>query len=219
MSFSKEELELIYHSRPHAFRVVGEPYSVSRQSAYVAEMVRQQKEKYKDREKFPVTKIQAASTQAILDRDPALDKIHFNRPNPTNWKAVPDADFSTPEGVSKGVGERLLSEEERSHVEATRRRPKNGIEYDDRSATTAENREKAVDAFCLVPGKAFRELNERQRAVIKCLAKGGVYKTTLSEQEQEQTKRDFTQILKSSGMAAEYGYAPIRIPIEVEVKK
>lgn len=188
MSFSKEDLELIYNSRPHSYRIAGEPYSESRQAAYVAEMVRQQKEREKGREKFPVSTIQCVSTQAILDRDPETDKEWFNRPLPDNWKR-------------EDVGEREVDFELYGLIETTRRRPKNSIEFDDRTATPAASRAAAIESFTQSPGISEATLTMTQRAVIRSLC--------VFEKSNAPIESEFASMMGRAGIASEQELAMV----------
>ena len=74
------------------------------------------------REKIPPTTTQAESTKRILARDPSQDEAWFNRPNPSNWKAVPDAKTQ-----EEAVGMRSLTPDEYNTEESRRRSSKNTL--------------------------------------------------------------------------------------------
>jgi hypothetical protein len=96
--------------------------------------------------KRPPTTTQAESTMRTLSRDPRDDFAWQNRPLPENWKAKPDA-----ETLEAMVGEREVDLGLVSMEETRRRRPKNSDGQSEKSATTPERREKAIDAVIYTP--------------------------------------------------------------------
>jgi hypothetical protein len=95
---------------------------------------------------------QQPSTQAILARPKEKDLEHFLRP-------LVDCQIKKPDG-SIDVGERPVTIEEVSHVEATRRRPKNSTGQSDKSAFDEQHREAAANAFVCSPPAALSEMDK-----------------------------------------------------------
>lgn len=124
---------------------VSDPYPISRQEEYVKRVVEELKAI--PRLKIPPTTTQCASTQAVLDRDPSKDAEYWNRSIPENWKAVPDADLSTPEGRDKAVAKRNVDPTEVAIAEDARRKSKNTIGDSEASSVTPEKRERGIWAF------------------------------------------------------------------------
>lgn len=104
------------------------------------------------REKRPVSTVQCASTQATLDRDPALDAEWWARPLPESAilataeikKAMATGDI---DGFKRLINQRDISPEEMNHVEATRRRPKNSIGQSEAPAHDEQKLEIAKNAY------------------------------------------------------------------------
>ncbi len=89
------------------------------------------------------TTTQCASTQAVLDRDPKLDELHWNRGLPSTWKAVPDAK-TTDEVVAK----RSIDPAEAIVVEGLRHASRNTLGTADLySSVDKEKRDKGIWAF------------------------------------------------------------------------
>jgi hypothetical protein len=108
----------------------------------------------------PVDIIQCASTQAIIDRDPSKDEEWQNRPMST----VGQTTSATPlEDLDKLIPMKVISEEERSHIEAIRKRAKNSQGTVDLSATTPEQKERAQHAFQFSPSLVAPSEKELQR--------------------------------------------------------
>lgn len=109
--------------------------------------------------KAPST-IQEPSTQRTLERDPLDDLRWQSRDLPTNWKARPNA-----KTLAEAVNKRALDPQEISHVEATRRRPKNSQGMGQASAATEIGRECAISAFVYTPGIKVNEEEIKARAI------------------------------------------------------
>lgn len=123
----------------------------SAESAYVEEMCTKLREARKNDPPRPVNTKQFASTLAAVEiqktRKPEEDKYWANRPLPENWKAVPDADFSTPEGIDRAVNKRNVDPHDVILHEATRHSARNTLGQSELSATTPERRESAIHHF------------------------------------------------------------------------
>lgn len=92
--------------------------------------------------------MQQPSTQMCLKRDPKDDEAWRNRPMPENWKAVPDADFSTPEGRDKAVAKRTLDPNDIAIVQQNRHsESRNSLGQSDLSSVSPEKRTKGIEAF------------------------------------------------------------------------
>ena len=98
---------------------------------------------------------QQPSTQAILARPKEKDLEHFLRP-------LVDCQIKKPDG-SIDVGERPVTIEEVSHVEAIRRRPKNSRGQSEKSSVDAVAREIASNAFLCSPGVMLEHLSALDR--------------------------------------------------------
>jgi len=92
---------------------------------------------------------QQPSTQAILARPKEDDEKHWLRP-------LVDCQIENPDGTID-VGERPVTIEEVSHVEATRRRPKNSTGQSEKSAAGEEAKENAVNAYLCSPPAVLSE--------------------------------------------------------------
>lgn len=169
--FTVEDIKRIYEGQHRPWKV-GEEYSASRQAAYVEEMVKQQREREKYREKIPPSDTQCASTQAIIERDEETDVEHFLRPLPDNWKTWEGDDFNalSAEEKDKAVGMRKVTAEEVMHEESVRRRAKNQINNDDRTSVTPQKKEAAVHAMTYSKGKKAYELTDREREVLMAIS-------------------------------------------------
>lgn len=124
---------------------ISEPYRESKQTAYVKQVTEELLAI--PRQKIPPTTVQPASTQATLDRDPALDALHWNRQTPLEWKAVPDADLTTEWGREKAVAARQLKPQEMLLIEDIRHKSRNTLGDSDSSSMDKEKRETAIQAF------------------------------------------------------------------------
>jgi hypothetical protein len=93
--------------------------------------------------------VQVASMQATLDRDPSQDAVHWNRQIDVEKAQV----FKTGEESAAYAEQRKATYGRNAdHVESTRRRSKNTQGTDpDASATTPEQKAKAVHAFTVSP--------------------------------------------------------------------
>ena len=98
---------------------------------------------------------QAKSTQAILARDPKDDEKHWLR-------HLPEGVQYRKEDGSVDVGERAVTIEEVSHVEAIRRRPKNSQGQSEKSSVGEEKREVAIQAYLYSPAAPLT-LDEQYR--------------------------------------------------------
>ncbi len=87
---------------------------------------------------------QQPSTLAIMARPKEDDEKHWLRHLPEGAQ-IRDKDGNV------NIGERAVTIEEISHVEATRRRPKNSQGQSELSATTEEKKEASVNAFICSP--------------------------------------------------------------------
>lgn len=114
-----------------------------------------------------ILSLQAPSTRRTLTMTPLEHAEYMARPLLTmdEVKAVKDADFSTPEGIKRGIGQRDLSLEEIHTFETMRRRPKNTTGQSDKSATTPEKKETASQAFIFSPPAKVTREEIRERAV------------------------------------------------------
>lgn len=89
--------------------------------------------------KRPVSTVQCASMQAIIERDPSLDSIHSKRMiDPI--KAFADKNYVRPMSVS-----------EITTYESMRDTPKNQLGQSEKSATTPDRRENAIQAYIHTP--------------------------------------------------------------------
>lgn len=111
---------------------------------------------------------QQPSTQAIMARPKEDDEKHFLRPLPKEVieqnqriAAVLENNPSR-QALSEFVAERKISEEERSHVEAIRHRPKNSKGQSEKSGSGEERKEAATHAY-LCSGPAILTDEEKQR--------------------------------------------------------
>ncbi len=92
---------------------------------------------------------QQPSTQAILARPKEKDEEHFFRPLVDCYIRDKDGNID--------VGERPVTIEEVSHVQAIRRRPKNSIGQSEKSATGEERKEAAVHTYLCSPPAVLSE--------------------------------------------------------------
>jgi hypothetical protein len=89
------------------------------------------------REIKPKSSIQCASTQSLIERDPALDaQMKLRIPDPEKYKTL-----------HPSLVERKIDVQEFLLIEGMRRSVKNTIGQSDQSATTPERKEKAINAF------------------------------------------------------------------------
>lgn len=112
---------------------VGPEYSVSNQAEEVKQIVKELLAL--PREKRPVSNIQAPSTQATLDRDPALDEAHWNRKNPDEleWK--------------REVVERVVTAKEVLIEEEIRRKGRNTLGASTMGSVDPVKKSKGIEAF------------------------------------------------------------------------
>lgn len=116
----------------------------------------------------PVSTEQPASTRAILERDPAKDAEHLNRPLPEErqWKAKPDA-----KTTDEAVGARTITDEEkavyRGLQHASYRNSFAPLDIDSH-ASRQETRERAADAFMAAAGtgRKYWELTDDEKRAI-----------------------------------------------------
>jgi hypothetical protein len=106
---------------------------------------------------------QAPSTRAILARPKEDDEKHFLRP-------LVDCQIRDKDG-NIDVGERPVTIEEVSHIEAIRRRPKNSTGQSEKSATGKENQEAAIHTYLCSPPAVLSEEE------LKRVTKPQVYET------------------------------------------
>lgn len=124
------------------------------QAAYVESVVAQLKAL--KIQKKPASTVQCASTQATLDRDPAKDEEHWNRPLPAEVveknkqlvEAYRAGDLSM---LDKLVEARNISPEEFNIVEGLRRSFKNNLGQTSQSSASEYALRKAIDAFLYSP--------------------------------------------------------------------
>lgn len=127
---------------------ISAPVNPSTEYASYLERIAEEKRKIP---KKPATTVQAASTQAILDRDPSRDAEWQSRPLASNWLAVSDA--INPDGSidrDKAVNARAVTAQEVAIIEDTRRKSKNtsgDAISEGASSITPEKRERAIDAL------------------------------------------------------------------------
>lgn len=153
---------------------VSDSYFTAKNAVYAEQMARELAAI--PREKKPPTTTQAASTQAILSRDPSQDEHHFNRPLPLNWKARPDLlpdgiDFNTLSEAEKDsiVAARKVSAEEIRVEEQRRRGSKNTLGdavSEGATSVSPESRDRAIDAFYYSPSS---ELTHHEKEKLKAL--------------------------------------------------
>lgn len=127
---------------------------------------------------------QQPSTQAILARPKEKDLEHFLRP-------LVDCQVRKPDG-SIDVGERPVTVEEVSHIEAIRRRPKNSVGQSDKSATTEQGREAAVNAFICSPGVTKEQLSVLDAAKLDQPVIAYEAPPMVEQKAPEEVKLDFT---------------------------
>lgn len=111
----------------------------------------------------PASTVQAKSTQATLDRDPADDDKHIARlvgPMSDSWKAIPSA-----KTLDEAVGARYIDPVEASHFESIRRRPKNSLGQSEKSAVTPSRREAGIQALRYTPPAKVTQKEVESRAV------------------------------------------------------
>lgn len=115
-------------------------------------------------EKKPASTVQAASTQAILNRPKEKDAEWFNRPIPLNWKAKPDA-----KTTEEAVGTRAVTPEE-IHIDENRRRASKNTLGDAVSggarSVAPDSIERAISAYTCSPPA---ELTETEKMKLKAL--------------------------------------------------
>lgn len=134
-----------------------EEYSISKFSPYVEHMVENLKRTAPA--KRPVSTIQCASTQAILNRPKEKDAEHWNRPVLKEWMYNPDP--KTPEEFDIAVAKRSVTLEEVVLVEGMRRSVKNTLGQQEEPSLSKELKEKAINAFYHSPPA---ELNQLEKA-------------------------------------------------------
>lgn len=112
---------------------LSEPYHESKQADYVKRVVEELKAI--PRIKIPPTTTQCASTQAVLDRDPALDEQHWNRPLPAelDWK--------------REIVERSIGPQEYETAKSAQRSSKNTVGQSELGSVDKEKRQRGIDAF------------------------------------------------------------------------
>ena len=137
---------------------ISAPYSIAKDAEYVKDMV--EKLKALNLPKRPVSTVQCASTQAILDRpkdqDAARQAELFS---PTFWLDLKEKSKAEhPEETN-----RPWDLDQIRHVEAIRHRPKNSIGQSEKSAITNEKRQHAEDAFLYTPPAEIIELTTEQK--------------------------------------------------------
>ncbi len=99
---------------------------------------------------------QQPSTLAILARDPKDDEKHWLRHLPEGVQ-IRDKDGNV------DVAPRPVTIEEVSHVEATRRRPKNTTGQSEKNGASEETRERAVHAYLCSPGIPLERLSIQEK--------------------------------------------------------
>lgn len=99
------------------------------------------------------TTVQCASTQAILDRDPACDEEWFNRPWPESVIAQSRAlrDAKSDEERARLVNQIALDPVQVQVLEAHRRQSKNTLGQSELSGITEDAKRLAIDAFIHSP--------------------------------------------------------------------
>ena len=97
--------------------------------------------------KRPVSTVQAASTQAIINRPVSEDEAHYNRVVSTEGQTTADMINKSDVELSKLVGTRDFTVAEIMAAEAARKGVKNTIGQSEKSATTPESRELAIHAY------------------------------------------------------------------------
>ena len=123
----------------------------------------------------PLTTVQAASTQAILDRPKELDEQWQNRPLPESTIKEAQAlkaafDSGDPQLISKLTNQRDLDPKEVLLIEAIRRRPKNTTGDYKYASASKERIEAAENAYLFSPGVKFSDLSASEKETIKRLS-------------------------------------------------
>ena len=140
-------------------------------AAYATMVARVKREGYIPK---PATTKQCASTEAILGRDPSKDAEHQARPDPTNWKAVPNAETQD-EAIGMRQEFRGKNREEiesmssvRTYRTMQRRDDRNSVGQPDLDGYKAL-RGRAVDAFMAAKGtgRTYSSLTAEERASIR----------------------------------------------------
>jgi hypothetical protein len=114
----------------------------------------------------PVTTTQEPSTQAILTRDPSKDAEHFNRTDPANWKAVPNA-----KTTEEAIGARAITSYEKYVYKWLQHKTteRNTVGESLSSGVDEERRRRAVSAFMAAcgTGRKYSELTPDERKRVK----------------------------------------------------
>jgi len=146
---------------------------------------------------------QPASTQAILTRPKEKDLEHFLRPLPESevkrtaeiaaaLAAKPLALKEESAAINQLTGKRDVPDDQKDHIEAIRRRPKNSKGQSDKSAFDQDHSEAAANAFVCSPGVTLEQLSdEDKKRITKPIAYAEEPKVAIETPKPKPTEKTF----------------------------
>jgi hypothetical protein len=130
-------------------------------SAYVERMAAELKEQRKNLPKHPISTAQPASTKALLEaqekRAKEDDFLHWGRPIPSNWKAVPNA-----KTLDEAVGKKDFDASQVAVIEDIRRKARNTLGQSESSSVSEESKQRARDVWLYTPPAPYTKEEQRK---------------------------------------------------------